>query len=86
METIIASCITGLVTLVVCLVTNKAAHDKTEALLVYRLGELERKVDKHNDVIERTYHLEQETAVLQEKLRAANNRIADLEKMGDDCK
>lgn len=86
METIIASCITGLVSLIVCLITSKTAHEKTEALLVYRLGELERKVDKHNDVIERTYHLEQETAVLQEKLRVANNRIADLEKMGDDCK
>ncbi|MCQ2501884.1 MAG: hypothetical protein MJ117_11140 [Lachnospiraceae bacterium] len=85
METIIASCITGFVTLIVCLVTNKAAHDKTEALLVYRLGELEKKVDKHNDVIERTYHLEQETAVLKEKMKVANNRINDLEN-GDDGK
>lgn len=85
METIIASCITGFVTLVVCLITQKAAHDKTEALIVYRLSELEKKVDKHNDVIERTYHLEQETAVLKEKIKVANNRINDLEN-GDDLK
>lgn len=85
METIIASCITGFVTLVVCLITQKAAHDKTEALLVYRLSELERKVDKHNNLIERTYELERRTALQEEKIKVANHRIDDLEK-GDDGK
>jgi len=45
-----------------------------------RFSELERKVDKHNSVIERTYHLEQTSAVMEEKIKVANNRIADLEK------
>lgn len=38
----------------------------------YRIEQLERKVDKHNTVIERTY-------VLEEQVKVANHRISDLE-------
>ena len=34
------------------------ANKKNSALIAYRLEELEKKVDKHNSVIERTYSLE----------------------------
>lgn len=85
METIIAAVITGLVTLAVCLITNRAQHEKTVALIDYRLKELEKKVDKHNNVIERTYALEQQSAVFVEQLKVANHRIDDLER-GDDRK
>lgn len=47
--------------------------------LTYRVIELDSKVDKHNNVIERTYNLEKNTEVLQEKMRVANARISDLE-------
>lgn len=86
METIIASCITGFISLIVCVIANKSAHDKTEALIAYRLGELEKKVDKHNNIIERTYELEKLTEVQEEKIRVANKRIADLERIGGDGK
>ena len=33
-------------------------HDKTTALIEYRLQELEEKVDKHNNVVERLYAVE----------------------------
>ncbi len=46
----------------------------------YRLEELEKKVDKHNTVIERTYKLEEAQAVIQEQIKVANHRIGDLEK------
>ena len=49
-------------------------------LTAYRLEQLEKKVDKHNTVIERTYKLEETKAVMQEQIRVANHRIADLEK------
>ena len=49
-------------------------------LTTYRLEQLEKKVDKHNTVIERTYKLEEAEAVIQEQIRVANHRIADLEK------
>lgn len=49
-------------------------------LTAYRIEQLEKKVDKHNNLIERTYKLEEETAVLSEKITVANHRIDDLEK------
>ena len=51
METVIAAVISGVVTLVVCLVNNRAEAEKTRALLDYRLSELEKKQDKHNNLI-----------------------------------
>ena len=56
------------------------ANKKSSALIAYRLEELEKKVDKHNSVIERTYSLEETQAVLEEKIKVANHRIDDLEK------
>lgn len=80
METIIGSCISALVTLAVCLITNHAQHEKTQALIEYKIGELERKVEKHNNVIERTYKLEQNTAIQEEQIKVINHRISDLER------
>lgn len=48
-------------------------------LTTYRIEQLEKKVNKHNTVIERTYRLEQEYAVMDERIRVANHRIEDLE-------
>ncbi len=45
----------------------------------YRLGELEKKVDKHNQVIDRVYKLESREAVIEEDIKVANHRIDDLE-------
>lgn len=85
--TIIASLISAFSALMVCMVNNHFQNKKTEkahqdniALIEYRLKELEKKVDKHNNLIERTYDLERKTDVLEEKQKVANNRIADLEK------
>lgn len=58
METIISAAIAAATTLVVCIINNNAQAAKTRALLDYRLGQLERKQDKHNGVIERVYILE----------------------------
>ena len=46
----------------------------------YRIEQLEKKVDKHNTVIERTYKLEETQAVIQEQIKVVNHRIGDLEK------
>ena len=45
----------------------------------YRIEQLEKKVDKHNNLIERTYKLEQHNAVIDEEIKVANHRINDLE-------
>ena len=41
--------------------------------------ELEKKQDRHNDVIERTYKLEEATAVQTEQIKVINHRLSDLE-------
>ena len=58
METVIAAVISGAVTLAVCLITNHAQQEKTRALMEYQLKELTVRVEKHNNLIERTYSLE----------------------------
>lgn len=48
-------------------------------LVVYRIEQLEKKVEKHNQVVERVYNLEKDEAVIKEELKDANHRIGDLE-------
>ena len=49
-------------------------------LVNYRIEQLEKKVEKHNNLITRTFRLEQQVALLDERVRVANHRISDLEK------
>ena len=79
--------ISAAVTLIVCLINNHFQHKESEqahavtiALIEQKLTELSDRVDKHNNLIERTYELEKETSVLSEKMSVANHRIDDLEK------
>ena len=53
------------------LVSNKLTN--------YRIEQLEKKVDKHNKVIDRVYCLEKQAAVIDEDLKVVNHRIYDLE-------
>lgn len=85
-DTIIAALIGGAVTLFVCLINNhfqnkaiQAKHNETIALVVYRLDELTKKVEKHNGVIERTFKLEEAAAIYDEKMKVVNHRLHDLE-------
>lgn len=48
-------------------------------LVTYRLEQLEKKVEKHNNVIERVFKLEEKEAVIEERISVANHRIDDLE-------
>ena len=89
METIITSSITGAITLLVCLINNsyqnkanERKHNETITLIDYKLSELTKRVDKHNNVVERMYKLEETTALLEEKMKVANHRIEDLEEEG----
>lgn len=56
------------------------ANRRSAALVVYRLEQLESKVSKHNNLVERTYALEESVALLDERVKVANHRIEDLEK------
>ena len=46
----------------------------------FRLQQLEKKVDKHNSLIERMYVVEGKIDKIDEKIKVANHRIEDLEK------
>lgn len=48
-------------------------------LTAYRIEQLEKKVNKHNNLIERTYAIEKRLDVDEEKIKVANHRICDLE-------
>ena len=45
----------------------------------YRIGQLEKKQEKYNNLIERTFKLEERIEVVDEKIKAANHRLEDLE-------
>lgn len=77
---ILAAVISALAAIVVCVISNHYQNENTRNLLEYRLTQLEKKVDKHNNLVERTYRLERHNEVQDEKIKEANHRIEDLEK------
>lgn len=81
METFFASFVSAAVTLIICIINNKSQNDKTRALMEYKLDELTERVNKHNNLIERTYRLEEDVALHEEKIKVANHRIEDLENL-----
>ena len=44
-------------------------RQESNQIIVYRLEQLEKKMTLHNNVIERVYALERDTAVMQEKIK-----------------
>lgn len=58
------------------------ANKKSTALVAYRLEQLEKKQDIHNQVIDRVYQLEKSVALNSEDIKVANHRIEDLEQKG----
>jgi hypothetical protein len=78
--------ITGVLSLCGVIITvcygNKQTAKKIKAssdLTLYRLEQVEKKQDKHNNLIERVYLLEKHEAVVDEEIKVANHRIEDLE-------
>lgn len=89
-ESIIASIITGCLTLLGVIYTVRKQHDMTVEELRFEIRtikkdikELETKQDKHNQVVERVYELETVAEVLEERQKTANHRIDDLERKDD---
>lgn len=72
--------VVGLLSLCGTLVGSIGGILASNKLTLYRIGELEKKVDKHNNVIERVFKLEDNDVLLEEKIKVANHRIDDLER------
>ena len=79
-EAIIIAIISPLISGGAAIIVGVLSSNKTKALIEYKLDELTKKVEKHNNVIERTYKLEELTALQEEKIKVANHRIEDLER------
>lgn len=63
-SSILGVAISGLFSLVICIVTQYAQNKATRDLLEYRLTQLEKKVDKHNNLVERMYKCEEDIVLL----------------------
>jgi len=68
-DVIVVALITGGLSLAGTLITSIYTHRKSTALVIYRIEQLEKKVEKHNNVIERTYGLERRCDVLEERIK-----------------
>ena len=77
MEAIVVAIITGGFALAGTVISNIVTHSKT----LYRIEQLEKKQDKHNSIIERTYALEKSIELLDERQKVANHRIQDIEEL-----
>lgn len=72
--------IVGILSLIGTLIGSLSGIIAANKLVVYRIEQLEKKVEKHNNVLERVYILEKDDAVIKEDIKVVNHRIEDLEK------
>lgn len=86
---IIVAIITGGLAFLGVVITNNSSNRKIQsnietqqAVTNTKIDNLKSQVEKHNSVIERTYSIEKDIAVLKEEQKVANHRIDDLEKAG----
>lgn len=70
MESIIVACISGVVTLIGVILSNS----KSRAVMEVKLDALTEKVEKHNQVLERTYRLEQDMAVAEHDIESLKEK------------
>lgn len=77
---IIVAAVTALGSFLGVYYANRKSSEKTNALIGYRLEQLEKAVNKHNQVIDRVYRLEERAEVTDERIKVANHRIDDLER------
>lgn len=78
-ETILLTVASPIITGVVAIIVGVIQNNKTKALIEYKVEELTKEVNEHNKLIDRTYKLEEITAIHEEKIKVANHRIDDLE-------
>ena len=61
--------VAALITAIGALLGTYLSNRKSMALMEYRLKELEKKVDKHNQVVERTFKLEGQMTEVQHEIQ-----------------
>ena len=72
--------IVGVLSLFGTLVGSLGGILTANKLTNYRIEQLELKVGKHNNLIERMYKVEEKNSLNAEQIKAVNQRIDDIEK------
>lgn len=75
-ESIIVAIITGVLTLAGVLISNS----RSDAVQNERIEQLRAEVKKHNNLIERVFHLESRADRHDDEFKRVNRRLEDLEK------
>ena len=65
LATLIGAVVGAIASIIVCIINN----NKQNALMLYRLEQLEHKVDKHNNVVERMYIAENKIDNMQSDIK-----------------
>ena len=79
MEAIIIAIIGGFCTAIPTVIATISSNKKSTALITYRVEQLEKKVEKHNTVVERTYHLEDDLKYVKEEIKKEKATILQKE-------
>lgn len=86
MQTIIGAIISAAAAITVCIINANSQNkkilselDKHNAVQTEQITQLKEQVHKHNNIIERTYKLEKDVAVLDNRESVSEHRIEDLE-------
>ena len=69
MEAIITAIIGGVCVAIPNIIATLTSNKRSTALITYRVNELEKKVEKHNSVVERTFRLEEDVKNMQEDIK-----------------
>ena len=73
-ESIIVAIIAGGAAIVSNIIIASANNSKT----IYRIDQLERKVEKHNNLVERMYEVEKQNKILEKEIEDTSDKIDDL--------
>ena len=86
MQTIIGAIISAAAAITVCIINAKSQNkkilselDKHNAVQTEQITQLREQVHRHNNLIERTYKLERDVALLNNRESVSEHRIEDLE-------
>lgn len=63
-----AEIIVAIITVIGVIISNYFSNNSTRKLILYRIDQLEHKVNKHNNLIDRVYKLEDRENIIETKV------------------
>lgn len=63
-----AEIIVAVITVIGVIISNYLSNNSTRKLILYRIDQLEHKVNKHNNLIDRVYQLENRENIIETKI------------------